>query len=108
MGKSRRDSRLGAFRNFVVAMQQDPSTTEFLQFRNNDDGGKAASVFAAELEDARTVYDVRTRIGGRGVTRTFKRLKDADATPRQSGQTPGNRGRPKTGKGEWPTTRVDG
>ena len=133
MGKSRRDSPLSAFRNFVVATQQDPSTTEFLQlesrsafpqarnegsslfashvrlalaadtqgvlnhhvtcrvtgrrdgehksrtFRNNDGDGKAASVFTGELEDARTLYDVRTRIGGHGVTRTFKRRKDADA-----------------------------
>jgi hypothetical protein len=43
------------------------------------DGGKAAKAFALELENAVTVYDVRTRIGGRVVTRTFKRRKDADA-----------------------------
>src|ERR1035438_10762889 len=43
------------------------------------DGGKAAKAFALELENARTGYDVRTRITGRVVTRTFKRRKDADA-----------------------------
>jgi integrase len=48
-------------------------------FRSTDEGRKAASVLAAELENARTDYDVRTRIAGRVVTRTFKRRKDADA-----------------------------
>jgi integrase len=36
-------------------------------------------VFALGLDDAVTVYDVRTRIAARVVTRTFKRRKDADA-----------------------------
>jgi integrase len=36
-------------------------------------------VLAAQLDNVRTVYDVRTRIDGRVVTRTFKRRKDADA-----------------------------
>lgn len=48
-------------------------------FRSTDEGRKAASALAAELENARTGYDVRTRIAGRVVTRTFKRRKDADA-----------------------------
>jgi integrase len=51
----------------------------FQTFRNTDEGRKAAAVLAAQLDSARTVYDVRTRIGGRVVTRTFKRRKDADA-----------------------------
>src|ERR1039458_5115644 len=51
----------------------------FQTFRNTDEGRKAAAVLAAHLDNARTVYDVRTRIGGRVVTRTFKRRKDADA-----------------------------
>src|ERR1035437_7676249 len=51
----------------------------FQTFRNTDEGRKAAAALAAQLDSARTVYDVRTRIGGRVVTRTFKRRKDADA-----------------------------
>jgi hypothetical protein len=51
----------------------------FQTFRNTDEGRKAAAFLAAQLDSARTVYDVRTRIGGRVVTRTFKRRKDADA-----------------------------
>jgi integrase len=51
----------------------------FQTFRNTDEDRKAAGVLAAQLDSARTVYDVRTRIGGRVVTRTFKRRKDADA-----------------------------
>jgi integrase len=51
----------------------------FQTFRNTDEGRKAAAVLAGHLDSARTVYDVRTRIGGRVVTRTFKRRKDADA-----------------------------
>ena len=47
-------------------------------FRSNHEGRNAASSLAAELENARTVYDVRTRIAGRVVTRTFKR-RNADA-----------------------------
>lgn len=44
-----------------------------------DGGAKAAKAFAADLADAKTVYDIRTRIGGRSVSRTYKRRKDADA-----------------------------
>jgi len=39
-----------------------------------------AQIVNCTLGDGKTVhYDVRTRIGGRVVTRTFKRRKDADA-----------------------------
>jgi integrase len=48
-------------------------------FRSSDEGRRAAAALVAQLERARTVYDVRTRIGGRVVTRSFKRRKDADA-----------------------------
>jgi len=48
-------------------------------FRNTDEGRAAARDFVATLTDARTVYDVRTRIAGRVVTRSFKRRRDADA-----------------------------
>lgn len=51
----------------------------FQTFRNTDEGRNGASVLAAQLDSARTVYDVRTRIGGHVITRTFKRRKDADA-----------------------------
>jgi len=48
-------------------------------FRNTDQGRQAASAFKRELSDSRTRYDVRTRIGGRVVTRTFASKKEADA-----------------------------
>jgi integrase len=48
-------------------------------FRNTDDGREASRAFADTLESIRTVYDVRSRIGGRVVTKTFKRRRDADA-----------------------------
>jgi hypothetical protein len=32
-------------------------------FRSTDEGRKAASVLAAQLDSARTVYDVRTPLG---------------------------------------------
>lgn len=48
-------------------------------FRNTDEGRAAARIFARKLRTARTAYDVRTRVGGRVVTRTFGRRKDADA-----------------------------
>ena len=48
-------------------------------FRNTDDGREASRAFADSLRSTRTVYDVRSRIGGRVVTKTFKRRRDADA-----------------------------
>ena len=48
-------------------------------FRNTDQGRQAALAFKRELSDSRTRYDVRTRIGGRVVTRTFASKKEADA-----------------------------
>lgn len=48
-------------------------------FRSTDEGRESAKAFAGTLEDPATVYDVRTRIGGRVVTRTFRRRRDADA-----------------------------
>lgn len=48
-------------------------------FRNTDEGRAAARTFARTLRTTRTAYDVRTRVGGRVVTRTFNRRKDADA-----------------------------
>lgn len=48
-------------------------------FRNTIEGRTEAATFARHLKDAKTAYDVRTRIGGRSVTRTFDRRKDADA-----------------------------
>jgi integrase len=48
-------------------------------FRNTDEGRKAANAFAQGLKNAKTVYDVRIRIGDRIVTQTFRRRKDADA-----------------------------
>ncbi len=48
-------------------------------FRNTDEGRKAATAAAKSLENASIAYDVRTRIGGRVVTRTFQRRKDADS-----------------------------
>jgi len=51
-------------RSFLTAFQEGSPTA-----------AKAAKAFALELENAVTVYDVRTRIGGRVVTRTFKRRK---------------------------------
>ncbi|MGH9047936.1 MAG: tyrosine-type recombinase/integrase [Acidimicrobiales bacterium] len=48
-------------------------------FRNTDEGRRAVAEFTETLKDAKTVYDVRTRIGGRVVTKSFKRRKDADA-----------------------------
>lgn len=48
-------------------------------FRDTDQGRNAARAFAAGLDDVKTVYDVRTRIGNRVVTRTFSRRRDADA-----------------------------
>ena len=38
-------------------------------FRNTDDGRVASRAFGDSLESTRTVYDVRSRIGGRVVTR---------------------------------------
>jgi len=48
-------------------------------FRNTDQGRQASLAFKRELSDSRTRYDVRTRIGGRVVTRTFASKKEADA-----------------------------
>ncbi len=48
-------------------------------FRDNEAGRAGARTLAADLVDHVTMYDVRTRIGDRVVTRTFKRSKDADA-----------------------------
>ena len=48
-------------------------------FRNTDDGREASRAFADSLRSTRTVYDVRSRIGGRVVTQTFERRRDADA-----------------------------
>lgn len=49
------------------------------RFRNTDAGRAEARALAATIKDATTVYDVRGRIGGRVVTKTFPRRKDADA-----------------------------
>lgn len=57
------------------------------RFRNTDEGRKSASAFAKTLVGPTTFYDVRARIAGREVTRTFTRRKDADAyaaTPRRT------------------------
>jgi hypothetical protein len=49
-------------------------------FRNTDEGREASRAFADSLRSTRTVYDVRSRIGGGQVrTKTFKRRRDADA-----------------------------
>jgi Phage integrase, N-terminal SAM-like domain len=48
-------------------------------FRNTDEGRQSAQMFAATLDDPRTVYIVRARVVGRVVTETFDRRKDADA-----------------------------
>ncbi|MGH9108835.1 MAG: site-specific integrase [Acidimicrobiales bacterium] len=49
------------------------------KLRDTDEGKAAAKAFAATLKDATTVYDGRTRIDGRVVTRSFRRRKDLDA-----------------------------
>lgn len=49
------------------------------RFRNSDEGRKGATAFAKSLENPTKLYDVRARIGGREVTRTFTRRKDADS-----------------------------
>ena len=47
-------------------------------FRNDKTGREGAKRFALSLTDTKTFYDVRTRIGGRVVTKSFTRRKDAD------------------------------
>lgn len=47
-------------------------------FRNDKTGRDGAKRFALSLTDTKTFYDVRTRIGGRVVTKSFTRRKDAD------------------------------
>jgi integrase len=48
-------------------------------FRDTDDGRAAARAFAKGLRDAKTVYDIRTRVDGRVVTRTLPTIKEAKA-----------------------------
>jgi len=48
-------------------------------FRNTDGGREDSRAYADSLRSTRTVYDVRTRINRRVVTKTFTRRKDADA-----------------------------
>lgn len=48
-------------------------------FRDTDDGRSAARTFAKRLKDSGTAYDVRTRIDGRVVTKTFRTRRDASA-----------------------------
>ena len=48
-------------------------------FRDDKQSKEEMRQFAASLKEVRTFYDVRTRIGGRVVTKSFARRKDADA-----------------------------
>ena len=48
------------------------------KFRDTDEGRQAAKAFVASLKGPHTAYDVRTRIDGRVVTKSFNRRKDAD------------------------------
>lgn len=48
-------------------------------FPDDRAGRAAAKAFAATLDEPRTVFDVRTRIAGRVVTRTFRRRREAEA-----------------------------
>ena len=49
------------------------------RFPDTPEGRSAARSYAETLRDARMVYDVRARVGGREVSKTFARRKDADA-----------------------------
>ena len=49
------------------------------RFPDTRDGRQAAQSWAGILDDTRTFYDVRTRIDGRMVTKTFPTRKAADA-----------------------------
>ncbi len=49
------------------------------RFPDTRDGRQAAQSWAGILEDTRTFYDVRTRIDGRMLTKTFSTRKAADA-----------------------------
>jgi integrase len=49
------------------------------RFPDTRDGRRAAEQFAKGLDQTRTFYDVRTRIDGRVVTKTFATRKAADA-----------------------------
>jgi integrase len=85
-------------------------------FRDTGDDRKAARSFAKSLEDPTTVYDVRTRIDGRVVTRTLPTVKDARdyAAIVEADKLRGGAVDPKRGKvtvkdyGEdWLTARTD-
>jgi len=49
------------------------------RFRSTDAGRKEARALVARLDGGSVLYDVRTRIAGRQVSKTFTRRRDADA-----------------------------
>jgi len=49
------------------------------RFRSTDAGRKEARGLVARLDGGSSLYDVRTRIAGRQVSKTFTRRRDADA-----------------------------
>ncbi len=61
----------------VSGKSGDKSVTR--RFPDTPEGRDAARGFAQTLRDARVVYDVRSRVGDREVSKTFARRKDADA-----------------------------
>jgi len=53
------------------------------RFADGKAGRQAAAAFAETLTNTEVAYDVRTRINGRTVTKTFSRRRDADAWQHQ-------------------------
>jgi len=62
-----------------VLRDSDSSRRVTERFPDTREGRRAADLYAKSLDQARTFYDVRTRIDGRVVTKSFPTRKAADA-----------------------------